>query len=143
MTTSFTSRAETNARSLSARIESNFAKSDVEAQPALPSDVHWNTPELLRIDALLMVWHDAPGALAAAEAKLLRALEIARGQAVLSWDLRTAMSLAGLWRRHGRAAEARDLLAAAYEKLTEGFGTCDWIHAREMMMNLESYQPPA
>jgi predicted ATPase len=60
---------------------------------------------------------------AAAEVKLLRALEIARGQSALSWEHRAAMSLAGLWQRQGRATEARGLLAAAYGKFTEGFDT--------------------
>jgi hypothetical protein len=69
-----------------------------------PAQVLWNTPELLSIDAELLLWHDAAGAVMAAEAKLLRALEIARGQSALSWELRAAMSLARLWQRHGRAA---------------------------------------
>lgn len=107
-----------------------------------PVDIHWNTPELLRIDAELLLWHDAPGAVAAAEAKLLRALEIAREQTALSWELRAAMSLARLWRRHGRAVEARDLLAATYGKFTEGFGTSDLVQARQLITDLESDQSP-
>jgi len=106
-------------------------------------DVLWNTPELLRVDAELLLWHAAPGAVAAAEAKLLRALEIAREQAALSWELRVAMSLARLWHRHGRAVEARDLLAGTYRKFSEGFGTSDLIRARNMMTELESESPSA
>src|SRR5262249_4907923 len=49
------------------------------------ADALWNTPELLRADAELLLWHNAAGAGAAAEAKLLRALEIAREQTALSW----------------------------------------------------------
>ena len=48
------------------------------------------------------------------------------------------MSLAQLWRGHGRAAEARDLLAAAYGKFIEGFGTSDLIRARNLMADIES-----
>jgi hypothetical protein len=107
-----------------------------------PVDIHWNTPELLRVDAELLLWHDAPGAAAAAEAKLLRALEIAREQMALSWELRAALSLARLWRRHGRTAEARELLAATYGKFTEGFGTSDLRHAQKLMADLQSDQPP-
>jgi predicted ATPase/DNA-binding winged helix-turn-helix (wHTH) protein len=103
-----------------------------------PDDVLWNTPELLRVDAELLLWHDAPGAVRAAEAKLLRALEIARGQSASSWELRCATSLARLWRRHGRATEARDLLAATYGKFTEGFDTNDLIQARNLMADLAS-----
>jgi predicted ATPase len=96
-------------------------------------DVRWNTPEQLRIDAELLLWHAAQGAVTAAEAKLLRALEVAREQSALSWELRAAMSLARLWWRLGRATEARDLLAATYGKFTEGFGTSDLIRVRNMM----------
>jgi hypothetical protein len=78
---------------------------------AEPVYVTWNTPEALRVDAELLLWHAAPGAVEAAEAKLLRVLGIARVQSALSWELRGATSLARLWRRRGRATEARDLLA--------------------------------
>jgi predicted ATPase/DNA-binding winged helix-turn-helix (wHTH) protein len=103
-----------------------------------PVEVLWNTPELLRIDAELLLWHAAPGAVAAAEEKLLRALQIARMQSALSWELRCAMSLAGLWRRQGRATEAHDLLAATYGKFTEGFDTSDLIQARSLIADLAS-----
>jgi predicted ATPase/DNA-binding winged helix-turn-helix (wHTH) protein len=103
-----------------------------------PVDVLWNTPELLRVDAELLLWHAASGADAAAEAKLLRALEIARMQSALSWELRCAMSLARLWRRHGRATEARDLLAATYGKFNEGFDTSDLIRTRILIADLAS-----
>ena len=103
---------------------------------AAPIAVTWNTPEALRVDAELLLWHAAPGAAAAAEAKLLRALEIAREQSALSWELRAAMTLARLW-RHGRGTEARDLLAGIYRKFGEGFGTSDLIRARNMMTVLE------
>ena len=106
-----------------------------------PGDVLWNTSELLRVDAELL-WHDAPGAVRAAEAKLLRALEIAREQSALSWELRCATSLAGLWRRHGRATEARELLAATYGKFTEGFDTSDLIRARNLIADIESDRSP-
>ena len=102
------------------------------AQPHRPI-----TAEQLRIDAELLLWHDAPGAVAAAEVKLLRALEIAREQSALSWELRVAMSLVRLWRRHGRATEALHLLAATYGKFTEGFDTGDLVRARSLMADLE------
>ena len=59
-----------------------------------PLDARWDTPEALRVDADLLLWHDAPGAVAAAKAKLSRALEIARAHAALSWELRVVTSLA-------------------------------------------------
>jgi hypothetical protein len=77
-----------------------------------PSDALWNAPEVLRVDAELLLWHDAPNAAEAAEAKLLRSLDVARQQSALTWELRTAVSLAKLWRPGRRATEARDQLAA-------------------------------
>jgi predicted ATPase len=119
-----------------------YARLEVPFPRPEPGDVLWDTPEVLRVDAELLLWHANPGAAAAAETKLLRALEIARAQTALSWELRAAMSLARLWQRHRRAAEARDLLAATYGKFTEGFGTSDLIHARSLLTNLESDQLP-
>lgn len=132
------------ASSAVASIVAPFADLPLDAEFAVPlpraepAEVRWNTSEVLRADAGLLLWHDAPGAAAAAETKLLRALEIARGQAALSWELRAAMSLARLWRPQGRTAEAGDLLAATYGKFTEGFGTGDLVSARSLMTGLQS-----
>ena len=74
-----------------------FADLNVEAHISVPLpgaepvDVSWNTPEVLRVDAECLLWHDGVDAGSAMEAKLLRALEIARAQAALSWELRVAM----------------------------------------------------
>jgi predicted ATPase len=40
-----------------------------------------------------------------------RALEVARAQQAKSWELRTAMSMARLWRDQGKPQQARELLA--------------------------------
>lgn len=101
-----------------------------------PARALWNTPEILRVDAELLLWHDAPGAVAAAEARLLRALEISQQQTALSWELRAATSLARLWRGQERISEARDLLAATYGKFTEGFDTNDLTEARRLLNDL-------
>jgi tetratricopeptide (TPR) repeat protein len=98
-----------------------------------PAEVLWNTPELLRVDAELLLWHKLPGAAAAAEAKLLRALEIAREQAALSWELRAAMSLARLMLNRGRPEPAKPLLASALHRFTEGFDTVDLKSATHLM----------
>jgi predicted ATPase len=105
------------------------------------ADVLWNTPELLRVDAELLLWHNTPGAGMAAEAKLLRALQVAREQTALSWELRVAMSLAPLWQRHGRTTAAHELLSATYANFTEGFDTGDLIRARGLMEDLEADKP--
>jgi predicted ATPase len=43
----------------------------------------------------------------------------------LSWELRTATSLARLQHDQGRIAEARDLLQSVYDRFSEGFETAD------------------
>jgi predicted ATPase/DNA-binding winged helix-turn-helix (wHTH) protein len=102
------------------------------------SDLPWSAPELLRVEAMLDLWHETPDADAIAQAKLLRAVQIAREQKALSWELRATMSLARLWRRRGRAAEARELLMVIYGQFTEGFGTSDLVRAKSLIRDLGS-----
>ena len=51
------------------------------------------------------------------------AIRVARQQSARFWELRTATSLARLWRDQGKRTEARDLLAPVYNWFTEGFDT--------------------
>jgi predicted ATPase/DNA-binding winged helix-turn-helix (wHTH) protein len=99
-------------------------------------DALWCLPEVLRVNAELLLWRDEPGAAAPAEAKLLRSIDIAREQTALSWELRAATSLARLWSRSGRAAQARELLVATYGRFTEGFETSDLLTARRLIAEL-------
>jgi predicted ATPase/DNA-binding winged helix-turn-helix (wHTH) protein len=96
-------------------------------------DALWSLPEILRVNAELVLWHGGPDAMPAAEQQLLRSLEVARRQSALSWELRSATSLARLWHRGGRVAEARDLLAATGDRFTEGFATADIVTARRLL----------
>ena len=70
------------------------------------------------------------------EAAFGAALAIARDQAAKWWELRTAVSLARLWRDQGKTAEARDLLAPIYKWFTEGFDTPDLIEAKALLDEL-------
>jgi adenylate cyclase len=65
-----------------------------------------------------------------------RALEIARRQSARSLELRSAMSLARLWRRQGKKTEAHGLLAPVYEWFTEGFETRDLREARALLAEI-------
>ena len=98
-----------------------------------PLDVTWNTPEALRVDAELLLWHGGAGAVAAAETKLLRAMEIARSQSALSWELRAATSLARLLRKRGDLAGAIAMLRPVYSRFTEGFDTPDLRVAKALL----------
>jgi predicted Zn-dependent protease len=75
--------------------------------------------------------------LSEAEDWLLRSLELARRQTALAWELRTAMSLALLKRKQDRHDEAHGVLAAVYNRFTEGFETSDLRAARRVLDELE------
>jgi adenylate cyclase len=68
-----------------------------------------------------------------AEACYQRSLEVAREQGAASLELRAAVSLARHWQQRGRAAEARELVAAVYGGFTEGFDTPDLREAAALL----------
>jgi predicted ATPase len=94
---------------------------------------HWEA-ELYRLKGELLL-HAADHE-AEAEACFQQALAIARRQQAKSWELRTAMSLAGLWQRQGKRTEARELLAPIYGWFTEGFDTVDLQEAKALLEDL-------
>ena len=65
-----------------------------------------------------------------------QALDIARRQQARMWELRTAMRLARLWQGQGKGVEGRQLLAAVYDRFTEGFETADLLEARALWEGL-------
>ena len=99
-------------------------------------DERWYLAELLRIKGELMLLQNAVDAPAVAEEYFLEALDCAHRQYALSWELRTATSLAQLWRDRYRAAEARELLHPVYNRFTEGFDTADLKSARVLLDTL-------
>jgi predicted ATPase len=62
-----------------------------------------------------------------------RSLEIARKQQAKFWELRTATSMARLWRDQGKRQRAHDLLAPIYGWFTEGFDTLDLKEAKALL----------
>jgi predicted ATPase len=58
-----------------------------------------------------------------AEAGYREAIAIGQQQNAKLWELRSATSLARLWRDEGKGTEAHALLAPVYGWFTEGFGT--------------------
>ena len=87
---------------------------------AAETEERWFQAETLRLrgDVLL-----ATGDPAAAEASYREAMAIALQQSAKLWELCAAMSLARLWRDHGKGTAARELLAPVYGWFSEGFGT--------------------
>jgi predicted ATPase len=68
---------------------------------------------------------------------LQRALTMARRQQAKSLELRAAMSLARLWQRQDKRAEAHQLLADIYGWFTEGFDSADLREAKALLEELE------
>jgi len=68
-----------------------------------------------------------------AEKHFDRALSVARHQQTKSWELRAAISMARLWRDHGKPQPARELLAPVYGWFTEGFDTRDLKEAKALL----------
>jgi predicted ATPase len=72
----------------------------------------------------------------AAEGYFLKAIAIARRQNAKSLELRAVMSLAQLWQRQGKRAQARRRLQEIYSWFTEGFATADLKAAKDFLREL-------
>jgi hypothetical protein len=95
----------------------------------------WCAAELLRVKAeILLRAGDGNGAVA--KGLLQRSLEMAREQGALSWESRTATSLARLWHRQRRTRKAHALLSSVLARFTEGFETTDVIKVRTLLEDM-------
>jgi len=63
-------------------------------------------------------------------------MELARLQNAKSLELRSALSLARLWRDQGKKIEARDILVTIYARFTEGAHTLDLKDAKAFLDEL-------
>jgi predicted ATPase len=92
-------------------------------------------PEFLGLkgDLLLAL---APDNAAEAEEEYRRAVSIAQEVRAPMLELRAALRLARLWHAQGKNEAARNLLGAAYAKLTEGFAMPDLMQAQALLAEL-------
>jgi tetratricopeptide (TPR) repeat protein len=97
------------------------------------TEAGWYLAELLRTKGELLLLERVPSAVATAEACFQQALDVARRQGALSWELRAATSLARFWRGQERVTQARKLLGPVYRRFTEGFETADLIAAKALL----------
>ena len=98
-------------------------------------DAFWWMPEALRIKGEILA-QSYPLDLESIEDCFTRSLACARRQGALSWELRTATSLARLWSERRRPADAGALLRPIYARFTEGFETADLRTARTLVEGL-------
>jgi tetratricopeptide (TPR) repeat protein len=95
----------------------------------------FNLPELLRIKGDILASGSQSGP-SQAEGCYHRSLELASRQSALSWELRTAVSLARLWTGQGRVTEAVEVLKPILAQFTEGFDTPDYQRAERLLNEL-------
>jgi predicted ATPase len=96
---------------------------------------HWSDAFLHCIRGQILLKRD-PADPTPAEKTFLTALAVARQQQAKSWELRAAMSLAGLWCDQDKVQQARELLTPVYGWFTEGFDTRDLKEAKALLEEL-------
>jgi predicted ATPase len=100
----------------------------------------WTIPEVLRMKARLA---QSMGQANSREIQtvLLDALDIARRQKALSWQMRISCDLARLWRHQGLNRKALRLLQSVYDQFTEGFDSVDLRDAQQLIHDLNRACP--
>lgn len=120
---------------LNQRSDEAIALLDRAAAEADATGQHYSEAEGLRVRACARLTQGAP--LAEVEELFQRALATARRQNARLFELRTATSLAQLWRDAGRVEDARALLTPVHGWFTSGHNTADLIQARAVLGNMQ------
>lgn len=121
-------------------LDSGFVDDDL-LQRAETGAAGWSTAEILRARADALLAADCPVKNCAAETVLIKALNVAKAQGALAWELRSATSLARLWQRQGRHQQARELLMPIYQRFTEGHATPDLVAVQRLLGELQGHVP--
>jgi predicted ATPase/DNA-binding winged helix-turn-helix (wHTH) protein len=101
-----------------------------------PDKEHWYAAELFRIKGELCLLAGAEGAESVAEVHFRQALDLARRQGALLWELRASTSIARLWQAQSRTTDARETLVPICDRFVEGFDIPDIKAARALMSEL-------
>ena len=93
----------------------------------------WCAAEVLRKHGEHLQASGGADAIEAGEREFRRAMDLARRQGALAWELRAATSLATSWLRQGRFTEAREIVAPLYGRFEQGLDTADLRAARAIV----------
>jgi predicted ATPase len=104
-------------------------------QRAERADAYWWMPEALRIKGEILTMangsesHEAEGC-------FQRAIDLARTQRAISWQLRAATGLGRLYYLQKRYHDARELLRSVFREFSDGLDTYDLQQARVLLDDL-------
>ena len=110
-----------------------LAAIDEALERAERTEERWYIPELLRLRGELQLQDAQAGDTADVRDMFAESLRLARSQDVLSWELRTTMSLVRLQRGRAGAAGVRANLTSVLARFSEGFGTADLVAAKRLL----------
>jgi predicted ATPase len=114
-------------------LDESLTAIDETLERATRNEELWFLPEAHRIKGELNLLQGAPKFAAVGEDHFRQALDRARRQSALSWELRAATSLSRLWHGRGWTKDAHELLAPIYDRFTEGFRTTDLVSAKTLL----------
>jgi predicted ATPase len=103
---------------------------------------HFYEAELCRLHGEMTLNYGKSSSVDSAERLFLASIELARRQNARSFELRTAVSLARLWRHSGKQAQAAELLLPVVRTFTEGLLTSDVKEALELANELGGAEIP-
>jgi predicted ATPase/DNA-binding winged helix-turn-helix (wHTH) protein len=95
----------------------------------------FDLPEMLRVKGQLLFNMPSPDE-DEAERYLMRAIEVARQQRAIAWELRAVTTLAQKWAQKGRRDDARALLQPALAPFEQGLDTADLRAANRLLSEL-------
>jgi len=102
---------------------------------------HFFLAELYRMQGEIIFNERGRTSATEAENLFLKSLDVAQEQNALSWELRTATSLARLWQAVGRRAQAADLLLPTLSQFSEGLSAPDMRDALQLAHKLDGTMP--
>jgi non-specific serine/threonine protein kinase len=132
-TPSFRTRLATIMASVG-RLKDAEQEIDQTLQLALDVGYHWFVPEILRVKGEMLLPRDP----AQSEDLFRRAMNQARKQDALTWELSAATSLAALLQQQGRPEEGHAALAPVHAKLTEGHNAPRALSAKRLLDELSA-----
>lgn len=101
-------------------------------------EVGWCAPEILRVQAEHRLSLGDDHAMHEGELLLKRALDLAKSQQALAWELRIATSLGRLLWEQGMVNDAQSLLHDVLGRCTEGLGTADPVAAKALLDRIDA-----